>query len=143
MNLATVALRQLATRLLAHEAGNASGQKDTATHRVCARFNVRLSRVAGPVGYRSLLSRALALAQIEASALSNVTVSHDGKLEGLEETSTCGDKDEMKKAGVVLVAQFLGLLHALIGERLTMQLVMDAWPGASLDDEISSDEPSP
>ena len=90
---------------------------------VCDRFRVPLARLVGVAGYRSLLSRAVALAKAEVTSLSPVQVQQDGSLEGFS-----GD------GGTAIVAHLLGLLVTFIGEPLTRQLVCDVWPDAATDE---------
>ena len=60
-----------------------------------------------------------------------VSVRADGSLEGFEgiEASEAG----AGQAGAGLVAQLLELLMTFIGEPLTLRLVRDSWPDASVD----------
>jgi hypothetical protein len=57
-----------------------------------------------------------------------VQVAADGSLEGLGEFAPQIDKDHAGEAGVILIAQLLGLCLALIGEVLTLRLVEDVSP---------------
>ena len=86
----------------------------------------------GNVGFRALLSRALALANADVPWLRAVHVKADGSLEGLDELGAQVDPDEIFQGCVVLLAQLLGLLVAFIGEDLTLRLVRDVWPKLSL-----------
>jgi hypothetical protein len=52
-------------------------------------------------------------------------VKPDGSLEGL---SDLGSGAEATDAGVVLIAELLGLLAAFVGETFTRSLVLDVWP---------------
>jgi len=70
------------------------------------------------------MSRALAVARAEVPALAAVRLRADGSLEGFESLGP----DRGPGAGVVVVAQVLGLLVTFIGEPLTLRLVRDAWP---------------
>lgn len=121
-------MQALAQRLLILEGppqGAADGSADGAV-RVFERLRVALARFAGADGFTSLVRRALALARSDDPALLQVSVRANGSLEGLEQVA--GD------AVIAIVAQFLGLLVTFIGEPLTLRLVRDAWPDASLDD---------
>ncbi len=100
--------------------------------RVCEKLRLPLSKLAGVAGFRSLLSRALALAKAEVPSLVAVHVGADGSLAGLDGPGHDQDAGAGGRAGVVVVAQLLGLLVTFIGEPLTLRLVRDAWPNASV-----------
>ena len=131
----SASMRDLARRLLAVEAASQSAA-DPHGHeavRVCEKLRVSLTRFAGADGFAALLRRALALARAEVPALHSVKVKPDGSLEGLEELAamraTAG-----AEAAVAITAHLLGLLVTFIGEPLTLRLVREAWPDASLDE---------
>ena len=58
----------------------------------------------------------------------------DGSLEGFDGAGHDQDAGPGGEAGVVVVAQLLGLLVTFIGEPLTLRLVRDAWPDAPVDE---------
>jgi hypothetical protein len=118
--LATEAARQTTTDAHAHEAV-----------RVFEKLRISLARFAGPEGFTSLLRRALALARAEVPALQTVEAKADGSLEGLEQVATDAGNGGTD-AAVAVTAHLLGLLVIFIGEPLTLRLVRDAWPDASL-----------
>ncbi|MGB7141930.1 MAG: hypothetical protein WA619_07460 [Candidatus Acidiferrum sp.] len=122
----------LAQRLLTYEAvsGENSGSAESAAFRVCAKLRRPLITLAGVAGFRSLLSRAVALARAEAPSLSAVQVAADGSLQGLEELEPRIDKQQARDGGVILIAQLIGLLLTFIGEGLTLRMVQDVWPEA-------------
>ena len=91
--------------------------------RVSEKLRRPLSKLVGSSGFRSLLARALTLAKAQAPGLSAVQIKPDGSLEGL---SDLGNHDQAA-AGVILIAQLLGLLVTFIGESLMLSLVLDAW----------------
>lgn len=91
---------------------------------------MRLIKLAGADGFRSLLSRALALARAQDPLLNSIQVRADGALEGCEAIE---ESHHAGQAEMVLVASLLELLVTFIGEPLTLRLVRDAWPDASLD----------
>jgi len=103
--------------------------------RVCDRLRVPLARLAGVAGFRSLLSRSLALARAEVVSLEPVRVREDGSLEGLDGTGPGPGAGPGGDAGVVIVAHLLRLLVTFIGEPLMRQLVRDTWPDADETDE--------
>ena len=130
MNSTTPELRELASRLLADGSGRVGTPYFSTAVHFCRQLSTVLSKLTGSVGSRSLLSRALVISLQEAPCLTTVQVTPDGQLQGFEESSPKDEQDEWNKAGIVLVAQLLGLLHAFIGERLTIQLVDEAWPSS-------------
>ena len=143
MNPPTPATRNLALWLLAQE-GTAGKPSETeeihATLRVCEKLRQPLSTLAGAAGYRSLISRALALAKKEAPSPGEVQVKEDGSLEWIRAVKPQQGVDEASKGGAVLVAQLLGLLFTFIGQALTLRLVRDLWPDAPFDDTNSETE---
>jgi hypothetical protein len=91
-----------------------------AVFQVCEKLRRPLGSLAGTTGFRSLLSRALTLAQREQEALRKVQVSPDGSLVGLNGEST--------ETGAVLIAHLIELLETFIGETLTLRLLHEVWP---------------
>jgi hypothetical protein len=85
-------------------------------------------------GFRSLLSRSLALTNDEARWMKAIQVKADGSLEGLEEAQAQLSETEIAEGEVVLIAQLIGLLVTFIGEELTLRLVQESWPDAPFDD---------
>jgi hypothetical protein len=132
MKAATPATRNLARWLLAHEAGVGKPDeiKVQAAFHACEKLRHHLSKLVGVAGFQSLLSRALTLAKAEAPWLGAVEVKADGTLAWPGGFDTQQDRDETEKGGVILLAQFLGLLVTFIGESLSLRLVRDVWPDA-------------
>ncbi len=116
----------LAQRLLDYEsaAGKTSEPATFAALRACETLRRPLCALAGVAGFRSLLSRALTLARAEAPSLSAVQVAADGSLQGLDELEPQIDRDQAREAGVILIAQLIGLLLFFVGEGLTLRLVI-------------------
>src|SRR5476649_1399272 len=102
---------ELAKRLLDYEAAavDTSAPADSVVVRVCEKLRGPLSAVVGVADYRLMLSRALALAKVEAPGLGAVQVATDGSLQGLREISAQADENHIGEEGVVLIAQLLGL----------------------------------
>ena len=132
--------RDLARRLLAEEAAADETSLTTGStiSRVYEKLRRNLCALAGVAGFRSLASRALTLAKAEAPSLSAMQVTADGSLQVPSEASE-GDKLAAGEGGVILLAQLIGLLHAFIGEALTLRLLQDVWPNAVFDDCDSED----
>jgi len=129
MNTTKPAIQDLAQRLIALEAARdpSDGLVGGAV-RACEKLRVPLVKLVGVAGFRSLLSRALAIARAEVPSLDEVQVRPDGSLEGLDRLG----RIYAAEAGVGVVAQLLGLLVTFIGELLTLRLVSDVWPDASV-----------
>ncbi len=128
MNTTSPAMKDLARRLIAFEATrHPSDGAVGAALRACETLRGPLSKFVGVAGFRSLLSRALAIAKAESPSLGSVQVGPDGSLDGLEGVDQNQDAD----AGAVVVGHVLGLLVTFIGEPLTLRLVHDAWPDAT------------
>jgi len=130
MSQATPLMRNIAERLIAYEASESksSGTRTGADFPVCEKLRPHLSTLMGSTGYRALLSRALARAQVEIPSLRAVQVDADGSMTGFDKLEVQAAPDELARAPVALVVQLLGLLAAFIGEDLMLQIVRDAWP---------------
>lgn len=131
MKTTTPTIQDLAWRLIAIEAARdpSVGPIDAAV-RACETLQVPLAKFVGVAGFRSLLSRALAMAKAEVPSLDAVQVRPDGSLEGLEGIKRTQDAE----SGIVIVAQLLGLLVTFIGEPPTLRLTRYAWPDAPGDE---------
>lgn len=133
MNPLSPSVRVWSERLLALEAASrsASGADVHEAVRVCEKLRISLSRFIGVEGFAALLRRGLALARAEFPPLQAVKITADGRLEGLEEIAAA-DAGQGAEAGIAVTAHLLGLLVTFVGEPLTLRLVRDAWPDASL-----------
>jgi hypothetical protein len=116
------AARHLADRLVAleNEAQAIAPEDRLATCRVCEKLRRPLCNLVGNQGFRSLLQRALTLAQRESPALNGVEVMADSSMVGLEGAAA--------QASSILVAHLILLLMTFIGESLTLTLLRDIWP---------------
>ena len=128
MNRATPKLRIFAERLIADEISrNASAKSNsTAAFAVIEKLSPHFGALMGAAGFRALLWRALALAGAEVARLGEIHVKADGTFDGLNELAAKASPEELSDAGIVLLARFLGLLVALIGDELTLQLLSNA-----------------
>ena len=115
-------------------AAKPAGVNNSPAFRVCEKLRQPLSRLAGVAGFRSLLSRALALANDEVRWMKAIHVRADGSLEGLDEAQAQLSETEIADGEIVLIAQLIGLLATFIGEELTLRLVQESWPDAPFDD---------
>jgi hypothetical protein len=119
--------RDLARSLVASEAdaSAASLQTEPATVRVYERLRRQLGAPVGVGGFQALASRALALAKSESPRLSAVQVTANGGLLGLGDADSQADADEGGEAGIILIAQLLGLFLTFLGEATTLRLIED------------------
>jgi hypothetical protein len=144
MNTVTLAIQNLARRLIALEAArDPSDGLVGAAVRACEKLRAPLAKLTGVAGFRSLMTRAMALATAEVPWLDSVPVRADGSLEGFDAARLHQGAVPGGEAGVVVVAQLLGLLVTFIGEPLTRQLVRDAWPDAATDETNGRSEGQP
>ena len=123
-------LREFARRLLAHEAGpgGPARAKPVETFQVFEKLRAPLIQVSGTGGFRSLLSRSLALASDDVPWLHALHIRADGSLEGLKELEAKLSAEEFALGEVALLVRFIGLLVIFIGPTLTLQLLHDTWP---------------
>jgi hypothetical protein len=119
--------RELARSLVASEADATptSLHSEPATVRVYEKLRRQLGAPVGPDGFQALASRALALAKSESPRLRAVQVTANGGLRGLGEVESQADADEDGEAGVILIAQLLGLFLTFLGEATTLRLIED------------------
>lgn len=127
--------RDLAQRLLDYEAAadETSVSAEPAAIRVYEKLRRSLCALAGVAGYRSLAARALTLARAKAPSLRAVEVKADGSLQILSEAELENNRRQAAEDRVILLAELLGLLHAFIGETLTLRLLQETWPNAVFD----------
>jgi hypothetical protein len=130
MSTGSAVIDKLARCLIATEAaGNSCVDPAAPVVCVCEKLRAPLTRLAGGLGYSSLLSRALVLAARQVPSLAAARVEADGSLAGIEGIKLEGNKPEaVGPCGDVLVAELLNLLVTFIGESLTLILVRQVWP---------------
>lgn len=136
MSRATPQMREFAGRLIACEtAGSKSADAHAvAAFTVCAKLRPHLAALMSNTGFRALLARALSLASAEVPWMRAIHVAPDGSLEGLADLQAQVDPKAFRHDSILLLAQLLGLLAAFIGQDLTLRLVREVWPEATLND---------
>ena len=119
--------RDLARSLVACEAdaSTTSLHTEPATVRVYERLRQQLGSPVGAGGFHALASRALALAKSESPRLDAVQVTANGGLRGLDGVESQTGADEDGEAGIILIAQLLGLFLTFLGEATTLRLIED------------------
>jgi hypothetical protein len=130
MSRAPANQRKLAERLIAHETSgdNSSESEPLGAFHAIDKLRPHLVTLQGNIGFRSLVSRSIAVASEETRWLRAVHVKSDGSLSGLQELPAQLGPEQFYEGGVALLAQLLTLLFSLIGEDLTLQLVHEVWP---------------
>ena len=145
MNDSTALFRDIARRLLAVESDDLHSPPNVRQAvQVLDRLRASLTRLAGSDAFASLLRRSLALTQSKFPAASVLWINDTGSLEGLDAlaegkpsasvAAPCDALDPQCEAAVMIIAELLGLLVIFIGRALTLRLVREAWPDASLDE---------
>jgi hypothetical protein len=138
-------MRDLAHRLLAFEAAADKNAEpvESAALRVYEKLRQSLCALAGVAAFESIAFRALTQAKSEAPGLWVVRIATDGSLQGLGEFEPQPDefepqlgtgKEQAGDGGIVLIDHILGLLLIFLGQAITINLLRNAWPGASFDD---------
>jgi hypothetical protein len=119
--------RDLARSLVASVADEsmASLQTEPAAVRVYERLRRQLGASVGVDGFQALASRALALAKSESPRLSAVQLTANGALRGLGSVESQAAADDDGEAGIILIAQLLGLFLTFLGEATTLRLIED------------------
>jgi hypothetical protein len=130
-------MRDLAGRLIAHEAAISKSSKDggPSAIQVIDKIRLSLTRLAGAAGFRALLVRALAVTKIQAPGIAGIHAIHLTSSGGLDGFSELSDTAETADIGLLLLAQLLDLLVVFIGEKLVLQLLLDVWPNFPLFEE--------
>ena len=124
-------------RLLVHEArgDERADALAAAAERVCQRLSHHSGKVLGLDSFSALLARSLALAKPDFPFLGTVTVEpSQACFTGLRESLREQAANQASEAIVAVVATFLALLAALIGEELSLSVLVDIWAERSLTD---------
>jgi hypothetical protein len=138
MRYVTPRLRQVATRLLAHEAGGEPATSETlaaASGRLLDAMSLRLAEVIGPVGVQAIFLRAVKLRKAEFAFLDERIVPRERGRSLAEPLRACLREQEpevIQAVSVILFATFAGLLATVIGDRLTSSFLQQIWPDALL-----------
>ena len=148
MNHSTPIMRDFAVYLIARErdsdwpAFNFPLTESQATLGIVEKLRPQLEELMGETGFHALLMNAFAYSKDEVPWLGEARLNPDGSFEGFAPSSAGMDADELTHGGVVVLAWFLGLLMASIGELLTIQLVLEVWPDLVLNSSLPSEDDS-
>lgn len=85
-----------------------------------------LTRLIGVIGFRTLLTRALQLARADAPALAALEVKPDRLIADLSRALVGLHPTEALAASATLLAHFLALLAAFVGDDLALHIVSEA-----------------
>jgi hypothetical protein len=123
-------MRAFAKCLIDYETGgNILRESDPlADFRAPEKLRPQLFALMGRTGFRSLLSRALAMAGEEVTWLRAVHITKDGSLEGLPDLKAEVKPEQFTEGSIVLLAQMLRSLVAFVGEDVTLQQMRQVWP---------------
>jgi len=127
MNRPNPAQIERARRLLAHEGAAGSAERaTTAAGRVYDRLHAHLAPLVGGAGVQLLFMRSAKLVQGEFASLAEVS--------GLEGSTKLRERLQTRtpalatESVVALFGAFFTLITTFIGERLTTQVLLGAWP---------------
>jgi hypothetical protein len=145
MNRATQKMQAFAKHLIAHEARQKRSvdAKAPPAFPETEKLRPHLATFMGNAGFRALIMRALALASAEVAWLREVQVTAAGSLTVSKELGEKMTAKSVLEGRVMLLAQLIGLMVAFIGEKLTLQLLLDVWPKLSVKDfNFRKEDPS-
>lgn len=130
--------RQLARRLIVHEAGGNLGAPGMveATERAFNRLYRHLFSLIGQDGFDAVAQRALYLAARECAYLRSVRAKcmlDQYRLDGLDAAVAGRQPSEVDAATVAILSSFFELLVTLVGDKLFHQLIQGAWPGFAIE----------
>ena len=130
MRQAPPTVRDLARRLLEHEAGDPPGPRSPvdAAANACRKLHDHLAPIIGSDGFDALLTRALALARREYPALKGIHARPGGVLEKDGESSQGASHRDAEEGLALIIANVHWLLVTFIGEALASRLVGEIWP---------------
>ena len=105
---------------------SATGSATTVAGRVYDKLQAHLAPLVGVTGVQSLFVRSAKLAQGEFTALAGVSI-FEGSTK-LRQRLQAQDSAVTTESAATLFATFFALLTTFIGERLTAQVLRNAWP---------------
>lgn len=132
------AARDIGYWLLARETGNRKGPEGLAeaVENACRKLSRQVAILVTANGARSLIERALVLAQSEFPILAPVQAgpSIDDCLSGLSDAVSGAEVLQIRDGFAALLGNVVGLIDTFIGDDLTLRMVRQEWPDASPDE---------
>ena len=134
MSRTTPSIRSFTARLIAHERRGQLAPDTTipTAFQIFEKLRPQLATLMGNGGYRALLTRAHALAQLDTPWLRTIRVKPNGTLEEVNAMAMSSPPEQLAGGRVALLSEMLGLLVEFIGPNLTLTLVSEVWPDIDL-----------
>ncbi|MEP6601857.1 MAG: hypothetical protein ABJB49_08595 [Nitrospirota bacterium] len=126
-------LQQLVCRMIVSRVGAnpSSDEQASATVRIVETLVNNLSPLVGSIGSQALLGRSLALTAGAFPCYAAVRGAGQDLLNAIHACLRTQEPDVAMNATTALLTAYLQLLSTFIGERLTVQLLQNAWPELS------------
>jgi hypothetical protein len=121
----------LAGSLVAHERAQGDVSDRIAATRTITKIFSELVPLIGSAGVLALFARSVLDAKATSKTLGAIVITVDSIEAARAELDRCfaaTPDAEVVEAGTVLASSLLALLSTFIGERLTLQLLQNAWP---------------
>ncbi len=128
-NLQQIARRMIVSRMGANPP---SHEQASATVRVVETLVNNLSPLVGSIGSQAILGRSLTLTARAFPCYAAVRGAGQDLLNSVGACLRTQEPDVAMNATAALLTAYLELLSTFIGERLTVQLLQDAWPDISI-----------
>jgi hypothetical protein len=132
LSKATPRIRALSRGIFQRTLADAPHPDDVAASldRTFGQLHDVMQTLIGPEGYRALLERALFLARGEFAWTASLKIDRGRtlSLQGAREIVASEGPEVATEGFVLVLANFIGLLHTFIGEDLTMRLLSRIWP---------------
>jgi hypothetical protein len=129
-------LADFARRLLLREAGERRSADDliAAMERGSVSLHAQLAPLVSSAGFDALLGRAVRLTARDFPFLATVTTTtpRTSSLDGLRQAAELRQPEEVERALVAILANFIWLLIIFIGENLGLRKVQEVWPDVPL-----------
>jgi hypothetical protein len=123
-------LAQLARQVMTQEVGESQTSEALAVVALnaYAKFLTSVAALVGTMGSVALLRRSLFKKEPSIPYTQVLADEQNGLLNAIGHSLRTQTPDAAREASIALLSHYLELLAAFIGERLTRQLVHDAWP---------------